>query len=370
MPSSIATPVTPLRSVRLEPHIVATLGLDAEKMPLEENVVYSGNDFARASAAVSSISVPRTFEALCDRPSPFIEIRRARLKYSEIGLTFNSVETRMSTRARVNYYSLAIPLSGQQVSITESGEIHTAPPCARLSSVGSVYDIRRSADYVAIICSLSVAGFERFVGDRIDALIPPDRPFSVMLDLSLPRFSLFAAILGLLCAALGERGCDSPQRDRVITRLEEALWLAFADACPELHGEHQDARRAGPVSPVARRVTAYIDANLRSDLVLADLVEVSGMSARTLHSGFRQAHGMGPMAYLKKMKLIRCREALLLADPESEFVGDIAAHWGFYHLSSFARDYRRQFGELPSETLRRHGSKADARDCRSGMRGA
>jgi hypothetical protein len=104
-----------LRSVRLDKKIVATLGLDPEKLPLEDNCIYRGSDFARASAAVSSISEPRTFEALSNEPTPFIELRRARLKYSEIGLTFNNVETRMRTPARINYYSLAIPLSGSQL---------------------------------------------------------------------------------------------------------------------------------------------------------------------------------------------------------------------------------------------------------------
>jgi AraC family ethanolamine operon transcriptional activator len=33
-------------------------------------------------------------------------------------------------------------------------------------------------------------------------------------------------------------------------------------------------------------------------------------------------------------------------------VQDIAARWGFWHLSHFANDYRRMFGELPSETAR------------------
>ncbi len=130
-----------LRSVRLDEHIVNALGLDPEKLPLEENLVYKGNDFARAGAAVSSISEPRTFEALSDKPTPFIELRRARLKYSEIALTFNNVETRMRTPARINYYSLAIPLSGNQLIITESGEVNTKPPFARLRSAGSVYDI-------------------------------------------------------------------------------------------------------------------------------------------------------------------------------------------------------------------------------------
>ena len=32
-------------------------------------------------------------------------------------------------------------------------------------------------------------------------------------------------------------------------------------------------------------------------------------------------------------------------------VTDIANNWGFWHLGDFARNYRREFDELPSETL-------------------
>ena len=33
-------------------------------------------------------------------------------------------------------------------------------------------------------------------------------------------------------------------------------------------------------------------------------------------------------------------------------VQDAAARWGFWHLGQFSRDYKRQFGELPSQTLK------------------
>ena len=353
MSTSATTRHALLSSVPLDPGMVGVLGLDPERLPLEENLVYKGNDFARAGAAVSSISEPRTFEPLASEPMPFIELRRACLRYSQIGLTFNNVETRMRTPARVNYYSLSIPLSGNQLVAADGGDILTKPPFARLSSAGSLYDIRRSANYVAIIVSLSAAGFERFVGDRIGFLIPPKKSFSLLLDLSADQFSVFASILGTLCKALDERGNDTPQRDMVITRLEEALWFAFADACPELYKEYAQARQVGTMSAVAKRVTAYIEANAGRELTLSDLVEVSGMSARTLYSRFSEACGTGPMAYLKRVRLGRCRQDLLAAGPDTVFVGDVAAKWGFYHLSSFARDYRRQFGELPSATLRR-----------------
>jgi len=32
-------------------------------------------------------------------------------------------------------------------------------------------------------------------------------------------------------------------------------------------------------------------------------------------------------------------------------IADVANRWGFWHLGQFAADYRRQFCELPSETL-------------------
>jgi hypothetical protein len=33
--------------------------------------------------------------------------------------------------------------------------------------------------------------------------------------------------------------------------------------------------------------------------------------------------------------------------------GDVANRWGFWHMGQFAADYKRQFGELPSATLKR-----------------
>jgi len=36
---------------------------------------------------------------------------------------------------------------------------------------------------------------------------------------------------------------------------------------------------------------------------------------------------------------------------QGESVQDVAARWGFWHHGEFAAAYRRQFGELPSQTL-------------------
>ena len=44
-------------------------------------------------------------------------------------------------------------------------------------------------------------------------------------------------------------------------------------------------------------------------------------------------------------------QSLVIADGVT--VTQVAERWGFHHLGSFAVEYRKRWGEAPSETLRR-----------------
>ena len=87
-------------------------------------------------------------------------------------------------------------------------------------------------------------------------------------------------------------------------------------------------------------------------LTVEDLCRVLAVSRRTLQYSFQEVLQINPVSYLRAMRLNGVRRALKAADPARQSVQDIAARWGFWHLSHFANDYRRMFGELPSETLR------------------
>ncbi|MNR62918.1 transcriptional regulator EutR [compost metagenome] len=58
------------------------------------------------------------------------------------------------------------------------------------------------------------------------------------------------------------------------------------------------------------------------------------------------------MRYLKEVRLRNVRQALLNPS-EGDSVTDLAIRWGFLHLGQFSVDYRRAFGEKPSDTFRR-----------------
>ena len=90
------------------------------------------------------------------------------------------------------------------------------------------------------------------------------------------------------------------------------------------------------------------------ELKVADIARAVGISVRTLHRLFADIRGTSPGKLLKSWRMEAVRDALRSADPEQTTVTDIAPRFGFYHLSQFARDYRRTYGELPSLTLQRH----------------
>lgn len=85
-------------------------------------------------------------------------------------------------------------------------------------------------------------------------------------------------------------------------------------------------------------------------MTVADLCRVTGVSSPTLYRAFQAKFGVSPKGYLKARSLSGVRSDLLKAAPGT-LVTDIANLWGFWHMGQFARDYRAQFGELPSATL-------------------
>ena len=101
------------------------------------------------------------------------------------------------------------------------------------------------------------------------------------------------------------------------------------------------------------RAVDYLEAHVDAPVTVADLVAASQVSGRTLFQHFRDFRGMSPMRYLRNARFAKVRDALLRAEAE-ESVTAIASACGFTHLSRFAVEYRRRFGERPSDTLRRN----------------
>ena len=88
-------------------------------------------------------------------------------------------------------------------------------------------------------------------------------------------------------------------------------------------------------------------------LSLSELCTAARVSERTLEYAFRETYGAGPLEFVRRWRLHRARRALLYPTFRGGTVSEVAHGMGFWHLGRFAAEYRRLFGELPSDTLRR-----------------
>lgn len=100
------------------------------------------------------------------------------------------------------------------------------------------------------------------------------------------------------------------------------------------------------------RAQDYMREHVEEPLTVEDLCRTLQVSRRTLQYSFQEILQLNPVSYLRAMRLNGVRRMLKSSGAQRQSVQDIAARWGFWHLSHFANDYRRMFGELPSETLR------------------
>jgi AraC family ethanolamine operon transcriptional activator len=138
------------------------------------------------------------------------------------------------------------------------------------------------------------------------------------------------------------------QTPNVSRLLEKDLLPLLVGALPSPeHVGMRSYRRAEIVSAAQE----FMYSNLQHPLTLDDICQSIHSSRRTLTSGFQDIFSMGPMTFLKTLRLNGVRRELLAADPACQTVADVARSWGFWSLGHFSRDYAAMFNEYPSTTL-------------------
>lgn len=149
---------------------------------------------------------------------------------------------------------------------------------------------------------------------------------------------------------------DRPQAQAAAqVELLETLLATLGSATHDAPAPQDLTRQAH--SRVVQVAEDYALSHTAERLYATDLCEAAGVSERTLQYAFKEVMGMTPVAYLTRLRLHRVRQALRAATHGSTTVTTEALKWGFWHFGDFSRAYKDCFGELPSETLRRHPSE-------------
>ena len=142
--------------------------------------------------------------------------------------------------------------------------------------------------------------------------------------------------------------------ERAQRRAQQAALDALLEVLrPRAHlGDHPTERAGfGRRRQLVRRVCAHVQASTLEVPTVPDLCAAFHVSRRTLQYAFEEVVGSSPVVYLRRLRLNAVYRDVIAGTAWT--VQDAAAGHGFWSLSQFASDYRRLFGERPSETLMR-----------------
>jgi AraC-like DNA-binding protein len=136
----------------------------------------------------------------------------------------------------------------------------------------------------------------------------------------------------------------------------ELAWLVNSAvlACfPNSTLDADTASYPGDTPQPLRRALLFIDEHAGDPITLNEIAGAARLSARGVQAAFRRNLDTTPLAYLRSVRMERAHRDLQSAQPaDGVSVAAIAARWGFAHLGRFAIEYRRRFGNYPSQTLR------------------
>lgn len=129
--------------------------------------------------------------------------------------------------------------------------------------------------------------------------------------------------------------------------LVKALLLSQPHNYSDLLYENQDNN-----PEYLKRALQFIQHNIQTSICHSDLEHITGVSKQKLSKAFKLRLQMSPHSYIRYYRLKCIYEELSLAKDKTNITA-IAMKWGISHLGRFSIEYKQQFGESPSDTIRK-----------------
>lgn len=233
-------------------------------------------------------------------------------------------------------------------SALKSAEISASHPYALIPQ-GERYTVHSKDFFSYVLVRINVLTLLKKLGSLLGETIPSDFRF---LDSKESPSVIAYRCAGPAIALLLEQANGKEYSETAIAELEQSLITNFIFSHKHrLSGALQKKPLHASNQKICM-VEEYIAEHWNDPLNINNLAEITNTSARSLFRHFRDARGSSPWEFVKSIRLRNARQMLLDKSSDQTILG-IALYCGFQNASHFSKDYRRAFGELPSDTVMR-----------------
>lgn len=247
-----------------------------------------------------------------------------------------------------NSYSISLPLSGYQELSCKDGNVQSNITSGVIISPAEPYALNISGNCRKTLVRISrqamELGLESITGKKIDKPLI----FEAKMDAKIGASSAWWRTVRYIESELSST--DSLYNSPAFIRdIEQALIKGLLTSQPHNHSE--DVKRAlnNNLPSYLVKTIDYLKENARNDIHMDDIEWISGVSKNKLYADFKRYIGIPPTAYLKKVRMEGVRYDIIKYQGE-ESISTLALNWGFTHLGRFSTEYKKFFGETPSDT--------------------
>lgn len=316
---------------------------------LMSHVLFRVNDLDEARERVANVFSPHDLRVLAtgkalDARMCHVPIGNVSLNRLDYGATVH-----VDPGPTRDFFLVMMPLAGMSEVTCGKESIRSNSRWAAVVTPTLGLRMRMQHGCDQIVVRVDRALLERYCAQHLHRDLRRPLEFRLGMDMESSQAGSWCRLIELLVSASGqEHGMLASPLVRA--HFEQTIVDALLFCQPNTYTEDL-LRPAPPIAPhCVKRAEEYIRAHADRPMTIVELAEYAGASTRALYAGFQNFRSMSPMAFLKAVRLERVREELMSDGARRETVTAIAMRWGFGHLGHFTTDYKRKFGETPSQT--------------------
>jgi len=285
-----------------------------------------------------------------------LRVRGNFVQLNDVALGFGACGTAATISfGESDFARLQLPLRGQGATRCSMGTALVDPGRPSLTSPGRPSMLDYGIGFEQLFLRVKTQAIERELAFMLGTSIGQEFEFDLAEFAGPAMMSVLRRLIDLLVEQLNDE--NSLLAPLAVRELEQAVIVQLLFASRHNFSDllQREPHDTAPVH--VRRAEAFIEANWSRPITIEALVEIAGVSARTLFRAFERVRGCSPMVFARKVRLERAHGLLLKPDATTS-VTAIALSCGFANLGHFAAAYRAMFGELPSQTLQRSRARA------------
>jgi AraC-like DNA-binding protein len=319
-----------------------------------EHQLSSSSDLAEVQNTVAQKMLPHTIRLLDS--SKYLKSNLLSIELGNTSIVYidYGTDVLLDLGMTENHYIVDIPLRGKTQIMTGYSEAEIGQGFIGISQVTRSLKYIQDADCSTFSLKIPRSSLEQCLMEQTGSPLGEPIEFQVKTGIDDGSGQSFLQTMTHICQMLRQEN-SSLSRPFVASSAERYALTTLLNTIPNNYSDWltDTAKLSGKVPYYVTQAQDYILRHLDQPITMDDVVATVDISARSLFYAFKKHLGASPMTYARRARLDRARQALLTNDPSTTTVTDVAVKWCFFNHGSFSNLYAKQYGEKPSETLKK-----------------